>query len=156
MDDRENGTISEESIYIDGKCLTTEADWSRIRNNVSFYYGCKNKTEGGVYLTVDAENCSSVDLFNTAKLFDIPQRIRETAAGEYLRLEVLNESSGIEDMGPVQWKLALCLLAAWIIIFCCLIKGIKSSGKVVYFTATFPYFVLVILLIKAATLPGKL
>jgi hypothetical protein len=59
-------------------------------------------------------------------------------------------------MGPVQWKLALCLMAAWIVIFFCLIKGIKSSGKVVYFTATFPYFVLVILLIKAVTLPGIL
>merc|ERR1711936_113985 len=44
-------------------------------------------------------------------------------------------------------------MGAWIIFFC-LIKGIKSSGKVVYFTATFPYVVLVILLIKAATLPG--
>ena len=69
--------------------------------------------------------------------------------------EVLNESDGIENMGAIQWKLALCLLAAWITIFFCLIKGIKSSGKVVYFTATFPYVVLVILLIKAATLPGK-
>ena len=58
-------------------------------------------------------------------------------------------------MGIFQWKLTLCLLTAWIIIFLCLIKGIKSSGRVVYFTATFPYFVLIILLIKAVTLPGK-
>ena len=71
-----------------------------------------------------------------------------------MKHEVLNESDGIENMGPIQWKLCLCLLAAWIIIFFCLIKGIKSSGKVVYFTATFPYVVLVILLIKAVTLPG--
>merc|ERR1711936_140759 len=46
-------------------------------------------------------------------------------------------------------------MGAWIIFFC-LIKGIKSSGKVVYFTATFPYVVLIILLIKAATLPGAI
>ena len=81
--------------------------------------------------------------------------MRKTAAGEYLSKNVLNEGDGIENMGPIQWKLALCLLAAWIIIFFCLIKGIQSSGKVVYFTATFPYVVLVILLIKAATLPGR-
>lgn len=79
-----------------------------------------------------------------------------TAAQEFLTKSVLKESSGIEEMGEIQWHLALTLLAAWIIIFLCLIKGIKSSGKVVYFTATFPYVVLVILFFRAVTLPGKI
>lgn len=43
---------------------------------------------------------------------------------------------------------------AWVIIFFILFKGIKSSGKVVYFTATFPYVVLFILLIRGALLEG--
>ena len=30
----------------------------------------------------------------------------------------------------IRWQLALCLLLAWIVIFLCLSKGIKSSGKV--------------------------
>ena len=76
------------------------------------------------------------------------------AAQEYLENSVLNESDGIENMGAPQWWLVLCLLGAWIVIFACLIKGIKSSGRVVYFTATFPYVILVILLIRAVTLPG--
>uniref|UniRef100_A0A3Q3MHV7 Transporter n=1 Tax=Mastacembelus armatus TaxID=205130 RepID=A0A3Q3MHV7_9TELE len=65
-------------------------------------------------------------------------------------------SEGLHDPGPVRWPLALCLLAAWIIIYLCMLKGIRSSGKVVYVTATFPYFVLIVLIIRGATLQGSL
>ncbi|XP_017292417.1 sodium-dependent proline transporter [Kryptolebias marmoratus] len=70
-------------------------------------------------------------------------------------LGVVN-SEGLHDPGPVRWPLALCLLAAWIIIFLCMLKGIRSSGKVVYVTATFPYLVLIVLIIRGATLEGSL
>ncbi|XP_026090309.1 sodium-dependent proline transporter-like [Carassius auratus] len=65
-------------------------------------------------------------------------------------------SKGLHDPGPVRWPLALCLLAAWVVIFLCMLKGIRSSGKVVYVTATFPYLVLVVLIIRGATLQGSL
>ncbi|MEE6478512.1 hypothetical protein FKM82_011865 [Ascaphus truei] len=63
-------------------------------------------------------------------------------------------SSGIGDPGPIRWNLCLCLLLAWIIVYLCILKGVKSSGKVVYFTATFPYIILVMLLIRGVTLDG--
>ena len=43
---------------------------------------------------------------------------------------MLNLSDGINDMGPAKWDLVLSLLLAWFIAFFCMIKGIKSSGKV--------------------------
>merc|ERR1711981_281608 len=66
----------------------------------------------------------------------------------------LEEDTTWENVGGLKWDLVLCLLAAWIIVCLCLLKGVRSSGKVVYFTALFPYLVLVILLIRGATLPG--
>ncbi|KAM9781712.1 sodium-dependent proline transporter isoform X1 [Syngnathus typhle] len=70
-------------------------------------------------------------------------------------LGVVN-SAGLHDPGPVRWPLALCLLAAWVIVFLCMLKGIHSAGKVVYVTATFPYLILLVLIIRGATLQGSL
>uniref|UniRef100_A0A9J7X2K4 Transporter n=1 Tax=Cyprinus carpio carpio TaxID=630221 RepID=A0A9J7X2K4_CYPCA len=74
--------------------------------------------------------------------------------GAVPQYNVLHISKGIEYPGDIRWPLAACLFLAWLIVYASLAKGIKSSGKVVYFTATFPYVVLVILLIRGVTLPG--
>ncbi|MBN3299388.1 S6A14 protein, partial [Amia calva] len=66
----------------------------------------------------------------------------------------LRRSSGLDETGEVVWHLALCLLLSWILVGAAVYKGIKSSGKVVYFTATFPYVVLLILLVRGLTLEG--
>ncbi|XP_014674757.1 PREDICTED: sodium-dependent proline transporter-like [Priapulus caudatus] len=66
------------------------------------------------------------------------------------------ENPGLTGMHGLDWEMVLCLLLAWILVCACLCRGIKSSGKVVYFTATFPYLVLVILLIRGATLEGAI
>nr|BAM11116.1 solute carrier family 6 (neurotransmitter transporter, taurine), member 6 [Anguilla japonica] len=73
---------------------------------------------------------------------------------EFWERNVLSISSGIEEIGPVKWDLALCLLAVWVICFFCIWKGVKSTGKVVYVTATFPFVMLIILLVRGVTLPG--
>ena len=45
-------------------------------------------------------------------------------------------------------------MSAWLLVWLALLKGVKSLGKVVYFTALFPYVILTILLGRGATLPG--
>ncbi|XP_025138794.1 sodium- and chloride-dependent GABA transporter 2 isoform X4 [Bubalus bubalis] len=73
---------------------------------------------------------------------------------EFWERRVLKISEGIQHLGALRWELALCLLLAWVICYFCIWKGVKSTGKVVYFTATFPYLMLVVLLIRGVTLPG--
>uniref|UniRef100_A0A8C2KVX5 Transporter n=1 Tax=Cyprinus carpio TaxID=7962 RepID=A0A8C2KVX5_CYPCA len=73
---------------------------------------------------------------------------------EFWERRVLRISSGIEEIGTLHWDLVLCLLLAWVLCYFCIWKGVKSTGKVVYFTATFPYVMLLILLIRGVTLPG--
>ncbi|XP_022531466.1 solute carrier family 6 member 11a [Astyanax mexicanus] len=73
---------------------------------------------------------------------------------EFWRRRVLHLSSGVESLGSVRWDLALILLLVWIIIYFCIWKGVKSTGKAAYFTATFPYLMLVVLLVRGVTLPG--
>jgi len=73
---------------------------------------------------------------------------------EFFHHGVLGITDGITDMGSLRIPLVICLFICWAIIFVCLVRGVKSMGKVVYFTALFPYVVLTSLLIRALTLPG--
>lgn len=43
---------------------------------------------------------------------------------------VLRITDSIGDAGIFRWEILLCLLAAWIGVYFCMWKGVKSSGKV--------------------------
>ncbi|EDV59240.1 sodium- and chloride-dependent glycine transporter 1 [Drosophila erecta] len=77
-----------------------------------------------------------------------------TSADEFFHLEVLRISKDISELGGMVWEQLIALIVTWIIIYFCLMRGIKSVGKVVYFTVPFPYLLLFILLVRGATLPG--
>lgn len=70
------------------------------------------------------------------------------------RLLDVNSSHSISNLGSIRWELCLCLLAAWVIVVIFVSRGIKSTGKVAYFTATFPYLMLTVLVVRGVTLRG--
>ncbi|GFY57015.1 sodium- and chloride-dependent glycine transporter 2 [Trichonephila inaurata madagascariensis] len=112
--------------------VSLQSNFSSVMNQTLFL----NSTHGNSSLKV---------LLETSKM---------TSSEEFWLFKVLQQSAGIESVGTFQWPLVLTLFIAWILIFICVMRGIKSSGKVVYVTATFPYFVLLCLLIRGLTLPG--
>ncbi|XP_030066586.1 sodium- and chloride-dependent neutral and basic amino acid transporter B(0+)-like [Microcaecilia unicolor] len=113
-----------------------------------------NVTSGGI---VTIMNLTWVEEKNlTCNPNSIIYQSLQAPSMQYWDKVTLRRSTGISDTGNIVWYLALCLLLAWILVASSLVKGIKSSGKVVYFTATFPYIVLTILLIKGFTLDGAM
>ncbi|KAK7806928.1 hypothetical protein U0070_026071 [Myodes glareolus] len=78
--------------------------------------------------------------------------------------KTLNISPSIQENGGVQWEPALCLTLAWLMVYLCILRGTETTGKqsysvpgypqVVYFTASMPYCVLIIYLIRGLTLHG--
>ncbi|XP_068456295.1 sodium- and chloride-dependent GABA transporter 2-like [Clinocottus analis] len=102
--------------------------------------------------TWNTENC-----IDFSQNFSATVHIKENATSsveEFWQRKVLRLSAGIEEIGGIQWDLAGCLVLSWIICYFCIWKGVKTTGKVVYFTATFPYVMLIVLLIRGLTLPG--
>ncbi|XP_062616935.1 sodium- and chloride-dependent glycine transporter 2-like [Saccostrea cucullata] len=77
-----------------------------------------------------------------------------TSEEQFWFYRVLDLSDGLHEIGSLNWRLLLCFIVAWIVVCLCLIKGVKSLGKVVYVTATLPYLLLTVILIKGLTLPG--
>lgn len=68
---------------------------------------------------------------------------------------MLKENANIDNgIGTPDTYLVIGLFVSWVIVFVCIFRGVKSSGKASYFLALFPYVVLLILLIRAVTLDG--
>ncbi|XP_073337251.1 sodium- and chloride-dependent GABA transporter 2-like [Pagrus major] len=103
--------------------------------------------------TWNTENCVEFARRNTS----VNQTMDLNATSpviEFWERRALRISPGLDHMGSLNWDLALCLFIAWVMCYFCIWKGVKSTGKVVYFTATFPYVMLIVLLIRGLTLPG--
>ncbi|CAG0894999.1 unnamed protein product [Darwinula stevensoni] len=98
-------------------------------------------------------NCIQFD-YDTFQLNNATMANGTSSTEEFFSKYMLEISDGITESGSFVWKLVVCVFVSWIVIFFCLWKGVKSIGKVVYFTATFPFVMLLVLCIRGVTLPG--
>ncbi|GIY20631.1 sodium- and chloride-dependent glycine transporter 2 [Caerostris darwini] len=122
--------------------------WSSCENS----WNTPNCISQDIYNVSSSINLSKVSNFSA--LHNSSNSSKMTSSEEFWLYKVLRQSDSIEDVGSFQWPLVLTLIIAWILVFFCVMRGIKTSGKVVYITATFPYCVLLCLLVRGLTLPG--
>ncbi|CAD5207883.1 unnamed protein product [Bursaphelenchus okinawaensis] len=96
-------------------------------------------------------NCCELDAGPAC--FDNPYSM--TAPEAFFHYQVLNRTL-VRDMamGPVQTHLVVALAIAWALVFLGVFKGIGSIGWAVTLTATLPYLLLLILLIRGLSLTG--
>ncbi|XP_019744227.1 sodium-dependent neutral amino acid transporter B(0)AT2 isoform X1 [Hippocampus comes] len=98
------------------------------------------------------ENCP----IDVAANDTVKECARSSATSYFWFRKALNISNSIEESGEFNSIMTGCLLAAWTIVSLAMIKGIKSSAKVMYFSSVFPYVVLFIFLIRGLTLDGAM
>ncbi|CAG5126380.1 unnamed protein product, partial [Candidula unifasciata] len=115
--------------------------------------GLANRNIPETYNTSSNTSTLLTSIIKNNGIISLSERV-STPAEEYYSNYVLQKSSSIEEFGTLNWRLALCLLLSWIVVGGALIKGVQSLGKVVYFTAIFPYIMLTVLLIRGVTLDG--
>ncbi|KAK5646532.1 hypothetical protein RI129_004996 [Pyrocoelia pectoralis] len=125
-------------ILFMANCFQSKLPWADCGNDWN--------TENCLQISSGPVNASFINNTQTVKW--------KTPSDEYFHNKILQLSSGIDEIGSIVWPLFLCDLIAWTVVYVCIMNGVKSVGKVVYFTATFPFVILFVLLIRGLTLPG--
>lgn len=77
------------------------------------------------------------------KICNFQENMADRATKFYWFRDTLGLSTSFDEPGNYSWYLFLYLTISWIIIYVILVKGLKVVSYVVYFTALFPYLVLI-------------
>ncbi|XP_045127643.1 sodium-dependent neutral amino acid transporter B(0)AT3-like isoform X1 [Portunus trituberculatus] len=126
--------------------------------NVALYYNtiiawCLYYLAGSFRSPLPWTDCPKT-YYTNSSYKDVKECAKSSPTEYFWYRDTLDISPDINHPEKFNWKIALCLIIAWVLTYLCMAKGIASSGKVVYVTAPFPYLVLVIFFVRGITLPG--
>lgn len=127
--------------------LSTSMPWTKCDNewnseNCISIYQTSRLNQSNVSLLSDGINGSALTT---------PMK---SSVEEFWLNRILDMSGGIEEMGGMNWELALCLLAVWLMVYFSIWKGVGWTSKVVYVTATLPIVMIIVVLVRGVTLSG--
>lgn len=95
--------------------------YSRILSNYTAYDAIQNKT---------GEQINATKLLLSLKN-NFPDCCVHNPAEFYWYQRALTVSTGMDSTGGgINWKLFGCLFVGWVVTYLCVLKGVKSSGKV--------------------------
>jgi len=105
----------------------------------------------------NTELCYKVTDNLTNLATNVTSLTKTTPVEEFWENRVLQQNAGLEHgLGGFQFELVGCLLLSWVVVYAIISKGLHSSGKIIWFTALFPYAVMAVLLVRAVTLEGAM
>ena len=128
------------SVYYFFASLDSTLPWIDCDNywNSDF---CGSKVASYDNITLASVLTKNNIAFNATNITSVAHSLKISAAEEYYYKHILNKVEDMDGEGAhdIVWQIVVVLLVAWTVVFFSLIRGIKSSGKVVWFTAIFPY-----------------
>ncbi len=134
--------------FVFNKCLNNLTNFRCTDKSSDSYGRCFNLT------ALIGSSSSSVSCADFSPNQTIEYWRSTFPSQDYWQKKILQQSSGLEETGGFVWQIALALFITYLLVYIMLIKGVAVFGKLVYFIATFPYVVLLILGIQGWTLPG--
>ncbi|XP_063448143.1 sodium-dependent serotonin transporter-like [Mytilus trossulus] len=164
-------TIIAWAVFYFFSAMASDVPWKSCNNSWNSIDKCVvYEGRSAVQNTIDSKHLLNISLKNNANnsvtLNPLNLTIAngtnftidtKTATEEFFEYQVLglNYADALDDVGGVNWILALCLFGVFIIVYFAMWRGVKSSGKAVWITATMPYAVLIILLVRGCMLSGS-
>ncbi|OWF41815.1 Sodium- and chloride-dependent GABA transporter 3 [Mizuhopecten yessoensis] len=152
------GTVIAWALYYLGHSFSRTLPWSTCDNDWNTEH-CVVLIGDGVQRprtqNINITNTSNITVNGSSSLVNDTMSFT-TAASEFWRYKVLNISDGIDDWGSLQRPLVLVMFLSTAMCFLCIVKGVRSIGKVVWVTALMPYFFLTVILVRSLTLDGAI